>query len=709
MITQADPSEAQINELVKLFNTEQLDSVVNEIHKLQTQYPSSSALFNLQGSAYLKLGNYEAAIANFQRATEERPDCAQFFNNLAQAYKLNNNVEAAKDCLRQSLLIDPEAAESHFRLGLLEQLTNNPGAAKERFTETVRLRPDFAGAHNNLGLIYVSEGNWREAILCHQKAVEVNPKSPTAHKNLGTALQRVGEYAQSEISLQRAISLKADYLEAFITLGDTLRLSNRLDEAIEAYKSAIQIDSTCANAHQGLGRVFQKQKLNTLSRESFERALKANPNDLLSHFNLGIIHSQLGDLETALTYFSKSIELDPEFVAAHKNKCELLEKLNQTDQLELAIADAKGSNSAVLKELQYFEALIAFRKKDYATALERIESLPLDRASDSDSIRALKLKADCLNALNQSDLAFSAYLEMNSQIRANDQFDWRSADYYFSRVRAHAEALSKLRDAGQYRNNRVSPGYSPAFLIGFPRSGTTLLDTILRSHSEIAVVEEKPTLSRTLEGVDQELQLKDLELLPESDIDPLRQRYLGELSKHTDISSQICTIDKMPLNIIHSPLIAQLFPAAKFIMTIRHPLDCILSCFMQNFRLNAAMGNMLELDRIVELYCNAMTLWELSHERYALDAKIIRYEDLVLNLESEVTKLLMFLNLKWEPGLADYKTTAERRGRIHTPSYSQVVQPLYTTASYRWKSYRNHLEKYFERVTPWVEKFGYEL
>jgi hypothetical protein len=155
-------------------------------------------------------------------------------------------------------------------------------------------------------------------------------------------------------------------------------------------------------------------------------------------------------------------------------------------------------------------------------------------------------------------------------------------------------------------------------------------------------------------------------------------------------------------------LINHLYPRAKFILALRHPLDAILSCWMQNFALNPAMAVMTDLDQTVDLYCLGMETFKKSWTDYNLSVHLIRYEDLLENLAEETTALLKFLDLDWEPQMKNYQDTAIKRGKINTPSYSQVVQPIYKNAKYRWLKYEKYLGKYLEQVTPWINEFGYE-
>ena len=251
--------------------------------------------------------------------------------------------------------------------------------------------------------------------------------------------------------------------------------------------------------------------------------------------------------------------------------------------------------------------------------------------------------------------------------------------------------------------------FTPIFLVGFPRSGTTLLDTILRTHSDIDVVEEQSSLEVAKMFIHKS-GYNDVihKALPPKVLLGAKNAYHSELAKFIKReNSNSVYIDKLPLNLLNTPLIYQLYPNAKFILALRHPMDTILSCWMQNFGLNPAMANMVDLNRIVDLYSVAMETFEVCRTNCNLNVHSIRYEDLLDNLRGETTSVLKFLDLEWQPQMENYQKTALERGAIDTPSYSQVVQPIYKNSMYRWLNYEKYLIKYLARVEPWIHKFGY--
>jgi sulfotransferase family protein len=161
------------------------------------------------------------------------------------------------------------------------------------------------------------------------------------------------------------------------------------------------------------------------------------------------------------------------------------------------------------------------------------------------------------------------------------------------------------------------------------------------------------------------------------------------------------------LNIVDVGIIHRVFPEAKFILALRHPCDCVLSCFMQTFKLNNAMANFLTLDRSAKLYAAVMDLWSVYQKKLNLDVHVMKYEGLVQDLEGTSKSLISFLGLEWDNNLHNYQKTALDRGNIRTPSYDQVTQPLYKHASGRWINYREQMRPVLPVLRPWIEAFGY--
>ena len=254
-------------------------------------------------------------------------------------------------------------------------------------------------------------------------------------------------------------------------------------------------------------------------------------------------------------------------------------------------------------------------------------------------------------------------------------------------------------------------GQRIAFLVGFPRSGTTLLDQLLDAHPRIQVVEERPMVSETRARITEDYPNYPYNLAEFRSEDLVRYQniYMSLIGQYISVNSETALIiDKMPLNIRHVGLIYRLFPAAKIILALRHPCDACLSCFMQFFTHNINMANFYNLDDTTAFYEKVMRLWTYYEDIFDLDLVVTRYEDLVADLQGNAARLLDALGVEWDPAVLRFDEHARRRELIRTPSYNQVTRPIYREAVYRWHKYREHLSPYMDRLAPYIERFGYD-
>jgi len=250
---------------------------------------------------------------------------------------------------------------------------------------------------------------------------------------------------------------------------------------------------------------------------------------------------------------------------------------------------------------------------------------------------------------------------------------------------------------------------TPVFLVGFPRSGTTLLDQFLDAHDGVEVLEEQPVLLPVRDALKQEGGYPQaLGGLDVSRINELRTLYLRELEKAGVDPQAKIVINKLPLNIIHAGLIGRIFPEARFILALRHPADAVLSCFMQDFQLNASMAHFLTLKDSAALYDAVMSLWRQTAKLLPLSVAEVRYEDLIDDPQAALGEVLGLLGIAWQGSQADHVAHARSRGTIRTPSYSQVTEPLYSRAAGRWQRYESQLDGILPRLQPFIQEFGYD-
>jgi hypothetical protein len=334
---------------------------------------------------------------------------------------------------------------------------------------------------------------------------------------------------------------------------------------------------------------------------------------------------------------------------------------------------------------------------------DEAKRLLLHDSPDQFPVRWHRLMIQIADGLGDADAAFAAAIAMKRRIK--DYGMWRHrAAAHLQWVRSLAATI-KPDWASRLPVLDTSGRGAPAFLVGFPRSGTTLLDTFLMGHPDISVVEEKGMIGAA------QATLGDITALTErtpAELEQARNAYFAELDRHVEPGFPGLVLDKLPLNMIAAPLIHCLFPDARFIFARRHPCDAVLSCFMQGFALNDSMACFLDLADAAAYYDAAIAVWTRSREVLALKAHTVGYEDLIGEPEATLRPTIEFLGLGWDEELLEHQETARSRGAISTPSYNQVTQPLSRRASGRWLRYEKQLAPVLPVLLPWAKRLGYE-
>jgi len=233
-----------------------------------------------------------------------------------------------------------------------------------------------------------------------------------------------------------------------------------------------------------------------------------------------------------------------------------------------------------------------------------------------------------------------------------------------------------------------------------------LLDTLLMGHPDVCVTEEKPMLDAVARSIGGYERLADVD---DAELDSLRSLYFARAAEHVpDLGGRVL-VDKQPFAMVEAPLIHRLFPSAKILFVQRHPCDVVLSCFITRFEPNGALVNFTTLKGTATLYDEMMRFWEQCRSILPMIVHLVRYERLVEDAEAEMRALAAFLGLPWTDSILDNRATAKDRGFINTPSYAQVVEPLYDRSIGRWERYRKQMAPALPYLAPWARRMGYEV
>ena len=362
-------------------------------------------------------------------------------------------------------------------------------------------------------------------------------------------------------------------------------------------------------------------------------------------------------------------------------------------------AEERGVGPDVLNFIRAFDHR---RAKRFAEGYAALKLVP----EELETARRVHLLGQLLEGLGEYDAAFGAFSRMNELSRADGSRPEQRGAAYRAAVKAQFDLVTPEWAAAWRDETAADTRPSPVFLVGFPRSGTTLLDTMLMGHPRVDVLEEEPTM-RAAEDVFGNF--ADLPTASDEVIQAARDAYFSTAASRCQMTPGNLLLDKNPLSMNMLPSIHRIFPDARIILALRHPCDVLLSCFSTNFRLNDAMSSFVRLDTAAELYDLSFAYLERAQKLFDMPMHRVAYENVVTDRERELRSLLEFMGLDWDDDVLDHEATARGRGRIKTASYSQVVEPIYTRASGRWEHYRQHLEPVFPILEPWVRKFGYTL
>ena len=469
-------------------------------------------------------------------------------------------------------------------------------------------------------------------------------------------------------------------------------------------KKSSRRNSVDIHALTALARVYTEQGAFEKAIPVFETITRKRPEDVDALTKLAIVHQKCGNLDQAVSCYRKALVLDPAYLPARFSLAETLERYNKVDE----------AYREVLAGLEIFPDEISLvihaaacerRLNQYQKAHDRLMKLDPDRMDMFDQRYYYFELGRVSNKLKEYDKAFSSFALGNSASRnLSKQIDKK---YYLERIDVIRGRFQDMKNLPPLDHSLQDD--NPVFLVGFPRSGTTLMDQILDCHPMLQTMEEKDIIATIENRVAGPFgtYVSGWKSLTVEKIKTLQDEYYKETAKHVNLEAGNILVDRMPLNIMRVALIWRIFPGAKFILAVRHPLDVCLSCYMQNFKINTANANFFSLEDAALFYSRVMELWCQYVELLPISYHMVKYEDLVANLEGETRRILQFLGLDWNENVLKFYQHAREKEHIKTASYHQVSRPIYTDAVYRWQRYEKYCEPIRDIVAPYIEHFGY--
>jgi tetratricopeptide (TPR) repeat protein len=542
--------------------------------------------------------------------------------------------------------------------------------------------------------------------------------SPSAAATLKQRLADI-ETALAASDMARATALAEQSLEEgarhplFYNLSAwRLEQEGRLEDSVGQLQAGLNAFSSDVQLLTTLGFTLIQLEKRAEAVEVFGRTVRLYPDYPPARYGLGSAYGRLGELKLAQAEYERAVQLAPNYTEAWSGLADIAERRHAFDESRAHVQRALAIDPHHLDALLTLARLESV-KRDYTGAETRIRRVLTDpRLTPMARGNALVLLGDVLENQGRLDEAWDAYVDGKAEHH-------RAYAPMFEGPGKTSPADSARRLAVEFAETESKDWSGPpdaaargeaashAFLFGFARSGTTLLEQILATHPDVCALEERPTLYDAemefamLAGGTQRLAAMDAAAL-----EPFREAYWRRVRGFGAEPKGKTFIDKFPLNTPKMPMMVKLFPEAKLLFALRDPRDVVVSCFRRAFQLNSSMYQFVTLEGAARYYDAVMSGARLYRERLTAPLHEVRYEALVDDFEGEVGKICDFLGLEWTDELKNFADTAKKRG-VSTPSASQVGRGLYREGMGQWRRYAAQLEPVKAILAPWVDYYGY--
>ena len=626
---------------------------------LQVDSSHGEALL-LLGMVCRRQNRLREALDYFRRALPCQPNDANLVYHLGRTCQDLGVAEEAAAHLQQSLRLRPDFVAAHFALGNIHLQSSRLDDAIAHYRQAIRFKPDLGPAFLNLANALERQGNLRQAADCLLVCLSRQPQYFQCHFNLANLLVAMGRLEEAALHYQEALRLQPNFAEAHNNLGNVLSEQAKVDKAIEHLEEAVRLQPGFARAYVNLGTALRQRPQIDAAVAAYQQALRIQPDDALAHNNLGEAHLELGDAQQAQSYFREALRCDPAYVQP---------------LLHLA---ANGFYSPAEPGVDDLKARLAepHLSAESASQLHFILGYLLDRMENTDEAFNHFRRGNALrrSLLQQKGIAFDACVH-------SQRIDRMIA--FFSR---------------EFFQQRASFGLDtevPVFIVGMPRSGSTLVEQILSQHSQVHGAGELKDVWRLVGDLSTKLGadkgfpecLGDLNAAIARE---LAEAHLRQLTRLGGSATRV--IDKMLDNFLYLGLLAVLFPRARVIHCRRDPRDVCLSCFFQYFKGLSFTWDLDDLGRYYRDYERLMAHWRAVLPLSILD---VTYEEVVADIEGQSRRLVAFCGLDWEDRCLRFH---ENPRSVRTLSTVQVRQPLYTTSVARWRRYAAHLRPLVEAL-----------
>lgn len=702
-----------------------LAQAVRRYHSVLRAQPDHADALHLLGVALHQQGDHHQAAENIGRAVTLNRGNAAYHANLGEAHRALGDLERAADSCRTALRLQPRFPEAANNLGLVLMAQGKMEEAILQFRQTLRIKPDDGMASNNLGNALRLCGDLDGAVAQFRRAVQIEPNLAEAHSNLGQLLLERHQPHEALAHLRTAVRLCPNLAEARNNLGNALRETGRLAEARQSYAEALRINPTLAMTYNNMGQALQEENSLDDAMAWYQRALQLDPRSARIHCNAASLLAEQEKYDDALAGYRRALELNPTYGEAHcglggvrheqghfeeaqGHYCEALQHKPDLPAAHCALGTVRAEMGDFHDAESCWRTALRYDPRQ-AGAYAALATLLGGQLSDEDLAGVHQLLADPdLHDGRRSALQFGlaqvldargAYEEASESLRQANALALAGAQKRgkgydpVAHARFVARMIAVCSPSFFERTRGIGvESAQPIFIVGLPRSGTTLTEQILASHSQVFGAGEQRLAREDFDALAPK-EDQALERLAHLDLSSARRIGEDHLKQLRELNADRPRVaDKMPDNYLFLGLLAALFPRAKFIHCRRDVRDIAVSCWITNFSSIRWANDPGHIASRFEEYRRIMDHW-----RQVLPVPVleVKYEETVADLEGVARRLVDWCGLEWEPACLRFH---EGKRPVRTASVSQVRQPVYQRSVARWKHYEQALGPLFDRL-----------
>ena len=661
------------------WNAGQADQAEQFCQRVLAVWPGQADALHLLGLMAHAYGNLDLAIAHLREACKAPRAPAIYSSNLAEMCRQKGLLAEAEEAARRAVALDANLVAGWNNLGIILQEAGKLEPSLECLGRVVALTPDSPEAHNNLANTFRRLDRLDHAATHYGRALALNPDYAEAHSNVAFLLSAQGRYDEAAAAARRAIELNPRLVDAYLNLADVEASRHRHGAALQAL-DALQ---SFAPRHPA-ALVARAQTLKQLERSDealvcAQQAVAAVPGNAQAHSALAQVLQALGRHDEALAAFDQAATL-PGTVAeeALVGRATLFMETGRKEEAMAAFDRALAAFPGSIKALGGRADAKTFKPGD--PDIDAMEAVLAEggKRSLADRLGAQFALGKAYLDVGDAPSAFRHLDIANRQKRSTFAYDSADTQRWMRRIAGAftPELLGRFDGAG-------TASELPVFIVGMPRSGTTLVEQILASHPRVHGAGELSTLRLAVESAGAFPDF--LESVSQDGLARLGQAYLERVTPLAQGKSRL--VDKMPGNFLYAGLIPLILPGARIIHCRRDPVDTCLSCYTKQFAGEQPFAyEQTELGEFYLAYAELMAHWRevLPPARFIE----VDYEAVVDDLEREARRLVEFLGLPWDDACLRFH---ESRRVVRTASVNQVRQPVYATSKGRWRRYADHL------------------